>query len=254
GPGKVGTRPLGIPTVEDRLVQRAVARIVEAVFEADFLDCSYGFRPKRSPHQALRTLRVTLVTKKVRHLYEADIRGYFNHINHQWLRRMVAHRIADGVILRLIGKWLRAGVMQDGVVIRTEAGTPQGGPLSPILANVYLHYVLDLWFEKRVRRSRRGEAFLIRFAADLVVPSQSRRDAESFARDLRQRLARFNLAVADEKTRLLIFGRFAAVTTAAYGARPETFDFLGFTHICGTDRRGAVPVVRVPRPKSRRNV
>jgi len=118
---------LTVPTVEDRLVQRAVARILEAVFEADFLDCSYGFRPGRSTHQALRTLRATLVTKKVRHLYEADIRGYFNHINHQWLRRMVAHRIADGVILRLIGKWLRAGVLQDGVVIRTEAGTPQGG-------------------------------------------------------------------------------------------------------------------------------
>jgi RNA-directed DNA polymerase len=131
GPGKVGTRPLGIPTVEDRLVQRAVARILEAVFEADFLDCSYGFRPGRSPHQALRSLRATLVTKKVRHLYEADIRGYFNHINHQWLMRMVAHRIADRVLLRLIGKWLRAGVMQNGVAIRMEAGTPQGGPLTP---------------------------------------------------------------------------------------------------------------------------
>src|SRR5205807_2814778 len=139
GPGKVGTRPLGIPTVEDRLVQRAVARIVEAVFEADFLDCSYGFRPRRSAHHALRTLSATLVTKKVRHLYEADIRGYFNHINHQWLKRMVAHRIADGVILRLIGKWLRAGVMQDGVVVRTEAGIPQGGPISPLIANAYLH-------------------------------------------------------------------------------------------------------------------
>ena len=170
GPGKVGTRPLGIPTVEDRLVQRAVARIVEAVFEADFLDCSYGFRPRRSAHDALRTLRATLVTKRVRHLYEADIRGYFNHINHQWLKRMVAHRIADGVILRLIGKWLRAGVMQDGVVVRTEAGTPQGGPLSPVLANVYLHFVLDLWFEKKVRRWFRGEAYLIRFADDCARP------------------------------------------------------------------------------------
>jgi RNA-directed DNA polymerase len=140
GPGKVGTRPLGIPTVEDRLVQRAVARIVEAVFEADFLDCSYGFRPRRSPHHALRSLRATLVTKKVRHLYEADIRGYFNHLNHQWLMRMVAHRIADGVILRLIGKWLRAGVMQDGVVIRTEAGTPQGAVMTPRTQKVTLTF------------------------------------------------------------------------------------------------------------------
>src|SRR6202162_5759806 len=127
GPGKIGTRPLGIPTVADRLLQRAVARILEAVFEADFLDCSYGFRPGRNPHHALQALRVQIVRKKVRHLYEADIRGYFTHINHQWLRRMVAHRIADGVILRLIGKWLRAGIMQDGVVVRPEAGTPQGG-------------------------------------------------------------------------------------------------------------------------------
>jgi retron-type reverse transcriptase len=152
GPGKVGTRPLGIPTVEDRLVQRAVARIVEAVFEADFLDCSYGFRPRRSAHHAWRTLRATLVTKKVRHLYEADIRGYFNHINHQWLMRMVAHRIADGVILRLIGKWLRAGVMHDGVVIRTEAGTPQGGPLTPRTQKV-TSAVIDLIRCVRVRRS-----------------------------------------------------------------------------------------------------
>ena len=153
GPGKVGTRPLGIPTVEDRLVQRAVARILEAVFEADFLDCSYGFRPGRSPHQALRTLRSTLISKKVRHLYEADIRGYFNHINHQWLMRMVAHRIADSVILRLIGKWLRAGVRQDGVVVRMEEGTPQGGPLSPLLANVYLHFGApgQTWCFQRVK-------------------------------------------------------------------------------------------------------
>ena len=143
---------LTVPTVEDRLVQRAVARILDAVFEADFLDCSYGFRPRRSAHQALRTLRATLVTKKVRHLYEADIRGYFTHINHQWLMRMVAHRIADGVILRLIGKWLRAGVMQDGVVIRTEAGTPQGGPATPRTQKV-TSAVIGLTRRFRVRRS-----------------------------------------------------------------------------------------------------
>ena len=252
GPGKVGTRPLGIPTVEDRLVQRAVARIVEAVFEADFLDCSYGFRPTRSPHHALRTLRATLVTKKVGHLYEADIRGYFTHINHQWLMRMVAHRIADGVILRLIGKWLRAGVMQDGVVVRTEAGTPQGGPLSPLLANVYLHFVLDLWFEKKVRRGLRGEAYLVRFADDFVASFQYKGDAESFDRYLRTRFARFNLELADDKTRLLLFGRFATERTAEYDARPETFDFLGFTHVCGTDGHGRFAVIRLPSPKSRR--
>jgi RNA-directed DNA polymerase len=250
GPGKVGTRPLGIPTVEDRLVQRAVARILEAVFEADFLDCSYGFRPGRNPHQALRTLRATLVTRKVRHLYEADIRGYFNHINHQWLMRMVAHRIADRVILRLIGKWLRAGVMQDGVVIRMEAGTPQGGPLSPLLANVYLHFVLDLWFEKKVRRRFQGEAYLVRFADDFVVSFQYKRDAEKFDSYLRNRFARFYLALADDKTRMLLFGRFAADRKAEYDERPETFDFLGFTHVCGTDRRGKFAVVRLPSRKS----
>jgi RNA-directed DNA polymerase len=250
GPGKVGTRPLGIPTVEDRLVQRAVARILEAVFEADFLDCSYGFRPGRNPHQALRSLRATLVTRKVRHLYEADIRGYFNHINHQWLMRMVAHRIADRVILRLVGKWLRAGVMQDGVVIRMEAGTPQGGPLSPLLANVYLHFVLDLWFEKKVRRRFQGEAYLVRFADDFVVSFQYKRDAEKFDRYLRNRFARFYLALADDKTRMLLFGRFAADRKAEYDERPETFDFLGFTHVCGTDRRGKFAVVRLPSRKS----
>src|ERR1035438_1662532 len=151
GPGKVGTRPLGIPTVEDRLVQRAVARILEAVFEADFLECSYGFRPGCNPHGALRALRGIIVTKKVGHLFEADIRGYFNHIQHDWLRQMVAPRIADPFILRLIGKWLNAGFRVGGVITRTEEGSPQGGPISPILSNIYLHFVLDLWFEKKIR-------------------------------------------------------------------------------------------------------
>jgi RNA-directed DNA polymerase len=152
GPGKEGTRPLGIPTVEDRLMQRAVARILESVFEADFLDCSYGFWPERNPHRALRTLRRIIVTKKVGHLFEADIRGYFNHIQHEWLQKMVAHRIADPIILRLIGKWLKAGYMVGGVVTRTEEGSPQGGPVSPVLANIYLHYVLDLWYEKQEKK------------------------------------------------------------------------------------------------------
>ncbi len=246
GPGKVGTRPLGIPTVEDRLVQRAVARILEAVFEADFLDGSYGFRPGRSPHQALRALRADIVTKKVRHLFEADIRGYFTHINHDWLRRMVAHRVADAVILRLIGKWLRAGVMQGGVVVRTEEGTPQGGPVSPILANIYLHFVLDLWFEKKVRPVCQGEAYLRRFADDFVVSFQYKRDAEVFHRRLITRLRRFNLDLAEEKTRLLLFGRFARDTKAEYDEKPETFEFLGFTHVCGVDRGGKFALVRIP--------
>jgi RNA-directed DNA polymerase len=250
GPGKAGTRPLGIPTVEDRLVQRAVARILEAVFEGDFLDCSYGFRPGRSPHHALRALRGIIVTKKIRHLFEADIRGCLDHINHQWLRQMVAHRIADPVILRLIGKWLRAGVMQGGVVTRTEEGTPQGGPIRPVLAKVYLHFVLDLWFEKKFRPLCQGEAYLTRFADDFVASFQYKRDAEAFHRKLSMRFERFNLALAEEKTRLLLFGRFARERTAGYAAKPETFEFLGFTHVCGSDRSGKFALVRIPSPKS----
>jgi group II intron reverse transcriptase/maturase len=250
GPGKAGTRPLGIPTVEDRLIQRAVARILEAVFEADFLDCSYGFRPGRNPHQALRALRGILISKKVRFVFEADIRGYFNHINHDWLQKMVAHRIADPVILRLIGKWLNAGYMQGGVVTRTEEGSPQGGPISPILANVYLHFVLDLWFEKKVRPTLAGEAYMTRFADDFVVNFQNRSDAEVFHWKLIQRFKEFGLELAEEKTRLMLFGRFARSKKAEYDEKPATFDFLGFTHICGTDQGGKFTVVRIPSVKS----
>src|SRR5262244_2215548 len=159
GPGKVGTRPLGIPTVADRLLQRAVARILEAVFEADFLDCSYGFRPGRNPHHALQALRLQIVTKKVGQVFEADIRSYFTRINHQWLRKMVAHRIADPAILRLIAKWLKAGVMHDGAFIDAKEGVPQGGPISPVLRNLYLHFTLDLWFAKKIKPQARGEAY-----------------------------------------------------------------------------------------------
>ena len=250
GPGKEGTRPLGMPTVEDRLVQRAVARILEAVFEGDFLDCSYGFRPGRSPHQALRALRGSIVTKKVRHLFEADIRGCFDHSNHQWLRQMVAHRMADPVILRLLGQWLRAGVMQGGVVTRTAEGAPQGGPLSPVLANVYLHFVLDLWVEKKFRPLCQGEAYLTRFADDCVASFQYKRDAEAFHRKLSMRFERFHLARAGEKTRLLLFGRFARGRKAEYADQPETFEFLGFKHVCGSDRSGKFALIRIPSQKS----
>ena len=250
GPGKTGTRPLGIPTVEDRLVQRAVARILGAVFEADFLDCSYGFRPGRNPHHALRALRAQIVTKKVRHVFEADIRGYFTHINHSWLRQMVAHRIADPVMLSLVGKWLKAGAMRDGVVIRTEEGTPQGGPISPLLSNLYLHYVLDLWFEQKFKRWCQGEAYLVRFADDFVGSFQYKRDAEAFQKRLEARFARFNLELAAEKTRLLLFGRFAAARRAEYGERPETFEFLGFKHVCGVGQDGQFALLRIPSVKS----
>ena len=250
GPGKVGTRPLGIPTVEDRLLQRAVARILEAVFEADFLDCSYGFRPGRNPHSALRALRRIIVTKKVGHLFEADIRGYFNHIQHEWLQKMVAHRIADPTIQRLIGKWLNAGYMVGGVVTRTEEGSPQGGPISPILSNIYLHYVLDLWFEEKIKPKCQGEAYLTRFADDFVANFQHRSDAEGFQMTLTDRFGKFGLELAEEKTRVMRFGRFVRGDLAKTGDKPETFDFLGFTHACGTDQGGKFALIRVPCVKS----
>lgn len=249
-PGKMEKRPLGIPTAEDKLLQRAVARILDAVFEADFLECSYGYRRGRGPHQALKALRGQIVTTKVRYVYEADIRGYFNHINHAWLRQMVAHRIADPVILRLVGKWLNAGVMENGVVLRTEEGLPQGGPISPTLANVYLHYVLDLWFERRVKKDFQGEAYLTRFVDDFVVCFQYKRDAEELHLKLGMRFKRFSLELASGKTRILQFGRFAAQDRAQYGERPETFEFLGFKHVCGTGWKGEFALVRIPSVKS----
>ena len=250
GPGKSGTRPLGIPTISDRLLQKAVARILGAIFEADFCDVSYGYRPARSPHQALHALREQIRLGWVNYVYEADIRGYFTHVSHRWLRKMVAHRIADPVILRLIGKWLRAGAMQDGVVLRTEEGTPQGGPISCVLSNLYLHHSLDLWFEKQFKPQCQGEAHLVRFVDDFVGSFQYEHEAEEFLARLRERFARFNLTLAEEKTRILQFGRFAAVDRAADGVRPETFEFLGFKHVCGVDRSGKFALVRIPSVRS----
>ena len=253
GPGKAGTRPLGIPTVADRLLQRAVARLLEAVFEADFLDCSYGFRPGRNPHHALQALRLHIVTKKVSYVHEADIRSYFTRIDHRWLYKMVAHRIADPAILRLIAKWLKAGVMQDGAFIDAKEGVPQGGPISPVLSNLYLHFTLDLWFAKKIKPQARGEAYLVRFADDFVGCFQYREDADRYQRQLRERFARFNLELAEDKTRLLAFGRFAAPPQGDWRAkRPATFEFLGFKHVCGKARNGRFAVIRLPSLKSRR--
>lgn len=248
GNGK--TRPLGIPTVEDRLLQRAVARILSAVLEPNFLECSYGFRPGRNPHDALRALRGYLIGGKVMHVFEADIRGYFNHINHRWLQRMVSLHIGDPRLQRLVGKWLKAGVMSEGVVLRTTEGTPQGGPISPLLANLYLHYVLDLWFERRFRPRCRGQAYLVRFADDFVACFQYESDADDFGRALEGRMRKFGLELAPEKTRRMLFGRFARERLSRDGRKPETFDFLGFTHVCGTDRQGRFALVRLPSNKS----
>jgi len=248
GNGK--TRPLGIPTVEDRLLQRAVARILSAIYEQEFLECSFGYRPGRNPHLALKALRDHVVTGKVRHVYEADIQGYFTNLNHEWLRRMISLRIADPVITGLIGKWLQAGVMAHGVIARPDAGTPQGGPISPGLANVYLHYVLDLWFEKRAKKYMQGEAYLTRFVDDFVVAFQYKRDAENFDRKLKIRMKIFGLSLAPEKTRMVLFGRFARESAASHGFKPGTFEFLGFKHVCGVDTKGKFAVVRIPSEKS----
>ena len=248
GEGK--TRPLGIPTVEDRLVQRAVARILEAIYEADFLECSYGFRPGQGPHRALHDLRRQFIAGKAGYVYETDIRGYFNHIQHDWLMKMLGLRVGDPVILHLIGKWLGAGAMINGVVTRTEEGTPQGGPISPLLANIYLHYALDLWFERRFSKTCQGEVHLTRFADDFVVSFQHKPDAQRFAHEIVARMEKFGLELASEKTRLLAFGRYARERETCAGRKPGTFDFLGFTHVCGNGAHGQFVVVRIPCRKS----
>lgn len=189
----------------------------------------------------------------MRYVYEADIQGYFTKINHQWLRKMVAQSIADKTILRLINKWLKAGVMVNGVVVRQEEGTSQGGPASCILANIYLHYVLDLWFEKKFKKWCQGEVYLTRFVDDFVCCFQYKRDAERFDRHLKIRMKKFGLEVAPEKTRMMQFGRFAQENLSYYGAKPETFEFLGFKHVCGTDKSGEFALVRIPKQTSCRN-
>lgn len=248
GNGK--TRPLGITTVEDRLVQRAVAGILGAIFEQDFLEISYGYRPGRGAHDALRSVRSQIVAGKVRYVYEADIQGYFTSINHEWVRRMVRERIADKTILRLIDKWLRAGIMFEGMVTHPDFGTPQGGPISCILSNLYLHYVLDLWFDKVFKRSIQGEAYITRFVDDFVCCFQNKEDAEKFDRELRTRLKKFNLELALDKTRLFQFGKFARLDLAKRNAKPETFTFLGFEHVCGVDKNDKFALIRIPSKKS----
>jgi len=231
-------RPLGIAALEDKIVQRAVVEVLNAIY-------SYGFRPGRNQHQALDALAVGLRRKKVGWVLDADIRGFFDAIDHGWLLKFVEHRIADKRILRLIRKWLAAGVMEDGEWTRCEEGTPQGATVSPLLANLYLHYVLDLWVHQWRKQRARGDVIVTRYADDFVVGFQHRSDAERFLAALRQRLARFGLELHPEKTRLIEFGRFAARNRQKRGlGSPETFSFLGFTHISGQTRSGKFQVVR----------
>jgi RNA-directed DNA polymerase len=238
-------RPLGIAALEDKILQRAVTGVLNAVYEADFRGFSYGFRPGRGQHDALDALAVGIERKKVNWVLDADIRDFFTSVDRGWLERFLRHRIADERVLRLIGKWLAAGVMEEGVWSE-GAGTPQGASASPLLANVYLHYVLDLWVEWWRRHRARGDVIIVRFADDFICGFQHQRDARRFLADLRQRMAGFGLELHPDKTRLIEFGRFAAANRAARGlGKPETFGFLGFTHICGKTRAGWFQVKRV---------
>jgi RNA-directed DNA polymerase len=237
-------RPLGIASLEDKIVQRAVVEVLNAIYEADFLGFSYGFRPGRGPHQALDALSVGIRRKRVNWVLDADIREFFSNLDHRWLGEFLGHRIADSRVLRLIGKWLSAGVMEKGEWSETE-GAPQGASASPLLANVYLHYVFDLWVQWWRNRFAGGDVIAVRFADDFAMGFEYQDDALRFLADLRERFAKFGLELHPDKTRLIEFGRHAARHRKARGDRkPETFDFLGFTHMCGLTTKGRFWVKR----------
>ena len=239
-------RPRGVTALEDKIAQRATVEVLNAIYETDFLGFSYGFRPGRSPHHALDALYTGLLTRKVNWVLDWDIRGFFDGISHEWLVRFVEHRIADRRVVRLIQKWLRAGVLEDGKHLRVEEGTPQGGSASPLLANSYLHYVFDLWVQAWRRKRAHGDVIVVRFADDIVLGFQVKSDAEQFWAELTERFRKFALELHPVKTRLLEFGPFAVASRKRRGeGKPETFNFLGFTHICGKKRsNGMFTVVR----------
>lgn len=243
-PGTNKQRPLGIPCFEDKLVQMAVARVLEQIYEADFLESSHGYRPHRTPHQAVNQLGRTIQQRPINYVVEADIRGFFDHVNQEWMMKFLKHRIGDERVLRLIARMLKSGVMEDGLVRVSEEGVPQGGNLSPLLSNVYLHYALDLWFARRYQQTCRGEAQYFRYADDFLACFQYREDAERFLQELAARLAQFHLELEPSKTKLIEFGRFAEKQARQRGERPGTFDFLGFTHYCGQTRDGRFKVKR----------
>ena len=227
-------RPLGIAALEDKIVQQAVVTILNQIYEGDFKGFSYGFRPGRSPHQALDALTVGIQRKRVNWVLDADIRGFFDNLSHEWMMKFIEHRVADRRILRLIRKWLKAGVSEDGQWSETKLGTPQGAVVSPLIANVYLHYLFDLWADVWRKKVAKGDIIVVRYADDLVVGFQHRTEAEQFLKQFRERLAKFGLELHPDKTRLIEFGRFAARDRKARGeGKPETFIFLGFTHYCG---------------------
>ena len=241
-------RPLGIAALEDKIVQRAVVAVLNAIYEEDFLGFSYGFRPGRSQHDALDALAVGICNTPVSWILDADIRSFFDSVSQQWLIRFLEHRIGDQRIIRLVRKWLKAGVLEDGEWSVSEEGTPQGAVASPLLANVYLHYVFDLWAERWRRREAQGNVIIVRYADDIVVGFQHEADARRFWEAMRLRFEQFSLALHPDKTRLLEFGRYAAANRMQRGlGKPETFTFLGFIFICGKSRRGAFQLQRKTR-------
>jgi group II intron reverse transcriptase/maturase len=231
-------RPLGIPAVEDKIVQMGIKKILEEIFEDEFLDVSYGFRPNRNCHEALDALDKCVMTKSVNYVVDMDIEKFFDTVDHKWLMVALKQRISDRNLLRLIGRFLKAGVMEEGKYIEVDKGTPQGGIISPVLANIYLHYILDKWFEEKVKTQQKGYAQLIRYADDFVVCFQSGKEAQEFSEALRQRLGRYGLKVSESKSRIIEFGRYAWQRARGHGKKLGTFDFLGFTHYCDRTRKG----------------
>lgn len=239
-------RPLGIAALEDKIVQQAVVKVLSAIYEEDFLGFSYGFRKGKSQHDALDALSVGIVRRKVQWILDADIQAFFDTIDHKWMMQFLAHRIADQRLLRLINKWLKAGVMEDGQRIASLRGTPQGAVISPLLSNIYLHYVQDLWAHQWRQRHAEGRVTIVRYADDSVVGFEYESDALRYLAALRERMAQFGLALHPDKTRLIEFGRHAARNRQQRGeGKPETFDFLGFTHCCGKTRNGRFQILRV---------
>lgn len=238
-------RGLGIPAYEDKLVQSIMADVLKAIYEEKFLDFSYGFRPDRSCHDAIKKLGNIIEKKKVNYVVDADIKGFFDNVDHEWMMKFLEHDIEDKNFLRLIKRFLKAGIMEEGQYIRSDVGTPQGGVISPVLANVYLHYVLDLWFEKIVKRRCKGEAYIVRYADDFVCCFQFLEEAEIFYLSLNKRLEEFGLKIAENKSKIIEFGRFAEENRNDRGdGKPDTFDFLGFTHYCSKSKNGWFRVKR----------
>ena len=237
-------RPLGLPALEDKIVQKGISRILEAVYEADFWDCSYGFRPERNCHQAINAVDKTIMTKPIGYVIEADIKGYFDNVSHKWMMEFLQVRIKDPSFLLLIRRFLKAGYFEAGRIVATEQGTPQGGNLSPMLSNIFLHYVLDVWFEKKVKPQTRGTCQLVRYADDFICMVQYASDAEHIEHALRERFAKFDLELHPKKTRVISFGRYERGNAKRQNRRANTFDFLGFTHYCDISRKGKFIVGR----------